>query len=742
MNMKKPWVLAALLSLLLSGCVLYDQDNIAMADSDMLSQTPVAVPQHVDANELGCLPVPGERPCYCMTCENGGYENHEYAQLLGKYYDGSFADGACKIAACNLEDYYKVVDEEEDVQMRSFMLGSGQSFASSGKASLYCGYTLQLATKWMKGGDGVPPRVPLASRATCWLERSVLPVFIYYTGGTAIDEDRTREIAKAFEDGGMGPAILTTEVDWDGSDSDAAGKVKGQLDALDECNGCLSVLAVRSGDYDALKNVLGEPVSPDQHYLGMVDAVGFGFRANDYATCDINKVIYENIKFSRYVLTKYRKPTIWLYAGASEGGSSNGDDPSTGGCVWTGTMVQELYSQLLAQTGDLASAGVLGMSLYEFIDGSGPLPCSDKQGCDFGMLLADGSQKHPEINTWSDMCQEVNMRSDFRNPLIFSQNGQGGACEPEDIRNRQAQLHASERIQSGEGLSMEEVVPMPAINNLGCGEVCPGSGTEMPNPDAYDSAECKGGNICSFASSHCKPHPMIDERADDADISATYMRAIIEQESGFDPLAISCVDVDNNNCNQQEKTAAEICEMAGNPPGCKIDACIGTNPQNGKEQKPCAYGIAQCIEYPGENDQFTKNCGGDEYNPFDPGMSVCCGAGKFAGFLRDGQLPMEKWVKDHWQELAPAGCTGGMQDGEQGWAAYYLASNRYFGTNWNYIEEFKAQRPCTGGTGAYNHYIAYLRSIIKEPYPGTNYGAQVMSRYRSAVLVCGSDCPR
>ena len=168
-------------------------------------------------------------------------------------------------------------------------------------------------------------------------------------------------------------------------------------------------------------------------------------------------------------------------------------------------------------------------------------------------------------------------------------------------------------------------------------------------------------------------------------------------------------------------------------------------------QKPCAYGLAQCIEYPGQYyvanglslpDAINGSCGGEKYNPFDPSMSACCGVKKFSTYLRDAPDATEKWVKHYWPDLAPPNCYGGMENGEQGWAAYYLASNRYFGTTWNRLTDFKNQRPCTGGSGSYNHYIDYLRNnVTSSSPPGTSYGAQVMSRYRSAVSACGSDCP-
>jgi len=727
--------------LMLSGCVLNDQDGNAIGDNgDMIMQNPLAVPKYVDQADLICKEMAGSQPCYCMTCTNKtSYGLLGLGHLLNGFYDTTLVNGTCGVYSCNISDYQEIVQKKSETQMRAFALGSGQSFVSSGRAGLYCDYSLQMAVKWMKGGQDDPPEIPLASRAVCWMERNMLPMFIYYTEGKAIDPARTGEIAQAFNDYGVGPAIITTEAGWDGSDGQAAEKVKAQILAIDSCDKCLTVLAVKPNDYQALYNTMGLPGNVNQGIYGKVDAVGFGFRANDYPHCDIGRIINENLNFSRYILTKYNKPTIWLYVGASEGNSS------TGSCTWSAGDVQQFYDELLANTGGLASSGVLGMSLYELVDRSGPIPCNGVQGCDFGLFDASDNQKHPQLNAWSDMCKEVNMESLARKPLIFSKNGQSGVCDPEGLRNDQALLHSATRIGSDQGLMMAEVVPAEKIKDLGCGETCPGDGSIMPKRSTYDSLD-----EYKFDIGHCGKFPQIDERADDADISATYMRAVFEQESGFDPLAFSyCVDNDNMNCNAEGYTAAQICELAGNPEGCKRDfTCPPGN-------KTCAYGLAQCIEYPGKaytpENQYgqvfdpetggipkaIEGCGGEKYNPFDPGMSACCGVKKFSDYLRERQVSAEKWVNANWNQLSK--CDGGMKPEEKEWAAYYLASNMYFGTDWNVIGYFNDQLGECIGT---QHYIDYLRTVNAVPEPGTEYGAQVMSRYRDAVLDCKSECPR
>jgi len=715
---------------LLSGCVLMDQDGHAIGAGDKLGQNALAVPKYVDNADLICKEMAGDKPCYCMTCTNKTSYSGFFAWLFG-YYDNTLVNGTCGVYSCNMSDYNKTVSGDNTTQMRSFALGSGQSFVSSGTANQYCNYSLQMSVKWMKGNAGSLPAIPQASRAACWLQRSMLPLYIYYTDGKNIDPVRTGKIAQAFA--GAGPVIITTEAGWDGTNLTAAMLVKEQVKAIDSCDKCLTVLAVKPNDYQALYNTMGVPGAVmDQDVYGKVDAVGFGFRANDYPHCDMNRIIFENVNFSRYILEKYNKPTIWLYVGASEGNSS------TGSCKWSARNVQQFYEELLARTGGLASNGVLGMSLYEFVDRSGPIPCNGVQGCDFGMLDVSGEQKHPELNAWSDMCREVNMESMARKPLIFSKNGQGTVCDPSELRNDQALMHSAIIVATDQGQMKGEVDIADKIKNLGCGETCPGSGDTMPNPSAYDSVA--GYDFAN--EEHCSKFPLIDEFADNQDVSATYMRAIIEQESRFDQYAVSNISNSSTGCNNESYAIEEICEYAGVAP----ENCPAFN----KGGKPCAYGLAQCIEYPGQYyaekglglPDAIKDCGGEKYNPFDPGMSACCGAKKFGDFLRNGEgTTAEKWVNSHWAELSKCQ-PGGMVEDERGWAAYYIASNMYYGARWNMLSQFTTQRDSNGDCTGTLHYITYLRSQASGDPPSTAYGAQVMSRYKAAAALCDSDCPK
>jgi len=728
-------VLAAVL-LVAPGCALKDQEDHAIAINDRFTSKPLVVPKYLpDRKDLLCLEINDSKPCYCFTCKNNtGLK----IPLLASSYDHTLVGGACNATYCSQDDYEYFVNKSEDIEMRTFMLGSGQSFVSGGAAGLYCNYTLQLATKWMKGSEGKPPAVPLADRAYCWLGRGMLPLFIYYTGGKEISAAKTSEIAQALNAADAGPAMMTTEAGLNGSDDIQVGEVKAQIEAMQACKKCIKVLAVTSNGHTALYSILGVPGNIDYAELAKVDAIGFGFRTNDYPHCDMDQIIYENINFSSYILQKYNKPTIWLYVGASEGNSSIGNE-STGGCTWDAAKVSTFYKELMAHASEMANDGVLGMSLYEFVDRSGPIPCNGVQGCDFGMLNVSGGQKHPELNAWSDMCQEINVKSEERTPLFFSRNGQGGTKCGLNTQNEQALMHSGMDIGTGLGLMTGDVAATPKIRNMGCGEACV-SNVTMINAGIYDNT----GN--GFADkTHCSLYPLIDEFADNLDISATYMRATVEIESKFNPWAVSNVSDTNMGCNEKNYTMQEICELAGVAPA---DCPAFNHPQG---QKPCAFGLAMCIDYPGkaytkENPFLTqgesppvmrdyiKGCGAEKYNPFDPGMNACCGANVYGEALARARA----YVSAYWASIGNSVCSGGLSEDERHYAEYIIASNSYNGQTMPTIGAFLAQRDNPSACSGEQNYINY---ILRTAPTANLYGAKVMSTYASAVVACTSDCP-
>jgi len=639
---------------------------------------------------------------------------NETSSIFSFMFDESLEGGWCEFQKCNADTFkQKLGDDKDDWWVRSFMLGVGPGFAPTDRANLYCNYSLQLATRWLNG-IGAPPSAPDPRRAQCWLERNILPLYIYNTGGQAIDPAATGEIAARLGSGSggedVGPAIMTTEVNFDSTDEAALYAVVEQIHAIrDNCEKCLVVLAVKSGDMNAVSRVLGDINSPGgvtpEYYI--VDMVGFGFRNTDYPTCSDAEIMYENIPFSRQIVEKFRKPTLWLYVGLSEGNSSDGS------CKWSSGQVQSFYQKLFLASQGLASSGVAGMSFYELTDRSGPLPCNGVQGCDFGLFYANATQKIPQMPEWSNACKAFSTQG-FRSPILYSRNGHGTGCD--FMVNYELYNHIATEINSNRPPPLP-ATPTAKVGNFACGETCP-SEIPLPLPEIYDQA----GAAYEFPESKCTEFPQLEEIAENKEVSPIYFRAVVQQESGFDQFEMSCTDLTNNGCNPQNLTAAEICALVGNPTGCDSNLCTGAN------EKPCAFGLAQCIELPGQVTASTIGCGGFSYNPFDPSMSLCCGVSKYAFFLTFAR----SFIINNWDELSD--CDGGMIDEERDWAAYFIASAYYNGEPVGAdFDDFLAQRgEC--GSGGVENFIEYLGSV--NPYP-----KRVMTSYLDAVIDCGSECP-
>ncbi|MCX8198187.1 MAG: hypothetical protein N3F07_03280 [Candidatus Micrarchaeota archaeon] len=720
--MVKKHLFLLFLSLLASGCALYDYRT---GDPLPGSLNVTELSDDINGSRIVCKELPGPHPCYCVLCENKTSWDLGILNFLNPFFDSSLKGGNCSISHCNISTAVQVIKEDENVQLRTFMLGHGPTFTAGDLSNIYCNYSNQLAVTWLLGANGIPPQVPQSKRAACWLERNIIPIYIYNTQGTAIDPARTGQIASALAD--AGPVIITSEINFNSSDASAVQAVKQQIYQIKRnCPKCLSVLAVKSGDLEGVRAVLEDP-SPSyggKNISSLVDLVGFGFLANDYPDCNVNRIIGYNLAFSRFILRNYSKPTIWLYVGASEGGNANGV------CTFSPGAVREFYQSLFTGIQGFASSGVIGMAFYEFSDRSGPLPCPEGRGCEFGVLSSSGLQKHPHINTWAELCRYYT-QVDYRSPLVFSRNAQGIVCD--FLQNWKMYQIASVEVNTNLGLSNEQVIPLPRKKKLHCGEICV-SDIPLQKPDIYNSYQG-----ASFSGS-CSRYPAIEDYSDDFEISSVYMRALIQQESGFDPWVVSCSPTP---CNIPANTTMDqLCQMAGYSSGCSAHTLNRDNDKTCPPSAPyfCAMGLAQCTRPPGDSLLSRECAGGSSYDPFNASQSICCGARE----LRQRLAQADSFLQANWEKLSE--CPYGMTQDEYGWAKYYLAANMYYGgPAIQHLSSFLSQRDANGKCSGQQHYIKYLReSFTRESIPGlrdSEYGAKQLTIYLDALGDCQSDCP-
>jgi hypothetical protein len=126
-------------------------------------------------------------------------------------------------------------------------------------------------------------------------------------------------------------------------------------------------------------------------------------------------------------------------------------------------------------------------------------------------------------------------------------------------------------------------------------------------------------------------------------------------------------------------------------------------------------------------------CGAENYDPFNPPNSACCGTMKLSEYLNKA----ETFLKINRGQLEACKEQGAMVATEFGWARYYLGALGYNGAPIDKLADFKKQRDDPEACkGTYVHYIEYLNSVISN-----TYAQDATSFFLSAVGACQSECP-
>jgi len=123
---------------------------------------------------------------------------------IGFRADTSLIGGNCSFSVCNQSSFFELAKNLQsgsfDRIPAFFFVGQGSTFIDFEQANSYCNNTMKLAVDWLVGKDGEAPAIPAARRAQCYLGHGVIPLYIYYSDGKNISEERTKEIAKSLSD--------------------------------------------------------------------------------------------------------------------------------------------------------------------------------------------------------------------------------------------------------------------------------------------------------------------------------------------------------------------------------------------------------------------------------------------------------------------------------------------------------------------------------------------------------------
>ena len=736
--------------------------------------------------------------CICMPCKN---------RTAWFGFLTSYAGGSCRFQKnCTPEVFNRLVNKTltPAESPHQFMIGQGYSFSDWGDANPYCGNRLDMAVQWLVGSNSTNYSLPDPERAMCLLDKGIMPVYVLYSNGKAVNYAQTRKIAELLGKKGpsvtpagalimggggpVGPVIVTTEMDFNSSSPDFVQNVTKQIDAInngcqnkrtggsDEEIHCFVALGIQMGDYEGLKKIMD--ALPDKK---QVDLVAFGVNAHTVnltgsrdAYCNPDYVFQQALKFARYSLYNYSKPTVMPYVMLDAAGTDGYNS-----CNWTEIKMTEGYSSLFSTwLLPLQKAGVIGIAAYDFNSSQfglgNPLGCLD---CSLGK---NGNR----MRSWFGPCRSYKLLSAKYpagdNMIVFS-NESGGTCD--------YSLNPMGIFQMAYGSYANAITPdltPPNATLVRC-DSCVNENYTFP----------LGGLTPSFAGKeYCTKYPVLDFYSSKRNLDPMLVRAIVLAEApGFDPCAAACVSLTPRGGCLQE-CYGKAYDYVPDPEG------ICHNADQPKQQgvRYCGLGLMQILEppytfwpaalrsdnTPGQyytgypNDQLylealNKGRSGliaeakaecsDRFNPFNVSHAACFGTYKFARNLDTAKgIVSANTLK-----------LGAGDPNTQRIYAYYLALHFYrgdriggtydeyeqtttpgwiddFAAKKQYTEEFCARPENKDSTGCTQRlvdkcygetdFIKFVRKCKFEDLGKPDYGSRVLSYYLGLTQNCDNAvCP-
>ena len=543
--------------------------------------------------------------CVCMVCKN---ETPPFPFSL--FFESSLEGGSCAWNICGEKEFLDYSKPSTKEALNFFMIGQGSSFAEFNDANPYCNNSLRLAVKWLDSLGYFEYPIPDPNRARCFLDKEAMPLFILYSSGKAVDPNQAGKIAAELN--GVGPAIITTEINFNGSNSEVLTNVSNQLIQMKHnCPDCLIALAPKLGDFKSVDAILS-----NRQLWDSTDIVAFGIDSRDFDTCDPAMLYLTALNFSQYILYTHHKPTLWAYVLIDRGYDN-------GRCMWTNESATKAYSDLIDYAPAYVDAGVMGASLYS-LQGLGPLECDD---C--GIMKNRTTPIQPYEGAWFYNCQQY-YSTRGRLPLVFS-DAPGSYC----TFGGNYYMYTS-ALQSTWAVDYPPVLPMETFYRC---EAC--LYTEpVPGMDT--------GSHSAPPEEYCEVFPEIDYYADLYDIDPALFRSLIWRESGFNPCSVGKSEWYRGMCGGYEapidpaEDLTGICPTKDFPPGYAA----------------CSWGLTQIFTPPywyWEETEWNEThdvrralaCGGEEFNPLNPVHNVCSGA----ALARNKLSAARNFVSNHEAQL-------------------------------------------------------------------------------------------
>ena len=323
-------------------------------------------------------------------------------------------------------------------------------------------------------------------------------------------------------------------------------------------------------------------------------------------------------------------------------------------------------------------------------------------------------------------------------PIIFSSNGvQTNQCNAFESGSGSKLFY---RSSTSNAMPSDAALMEPPLNadlqkqisQMQCGACM----FESPMPKAF--CEISASNT-AFPKDACTQYPQMDDVFLLKSEDPVFMRSIAIGESGLgysDSSACAIGAKSGSSCGRGDKSRSVI---LASPylPYCSVSDLKSSLDSKGIDDSStfaCGLGVMQCIDAPGYVSDFTKDCGGSSYNPFNPYNSACCGSNAFNSAFK-GARTIILQLRDANDDIS-----GEISDSEIDWYAAWLAMDRFYlgmTVPISEIEQYSAQ-----SDGSFVKYTISLYEKYKKNGWSPYYGTSVIIRYNNGILKCTSGCPQ
>ncbi len=554
--------------------------------------------------------------------------------------------------------------------VRSFMFGQGPTFAEFDEANAYCKDNMSMVVKWVKWDPSTPFLSPYVgttlwektmqrTRAKCYLDLNIIPVYIFYANSTptAVDPAKVGQFAANFKDTSgveVGPVVISPEFAYNLNKIGGPARIaQSIINIKAACSTCLIMLSPPEEDMASIDAIFNY----DPNLREKVNIIGQSWTLSKDENCSFYGSLKKKLDFSKAVLAKYQKPTLWAYLAAAN--ASN--DKKT--CNWTAGDIADAFDMIYINSPGLVSAGGIGIGHYEFLEGPDPTYNCSSPNCDFGLMKIVNNaevQKQPMFNRWFNRCNgyyqvDVNSSGIIENmsrvPLVFNFYGDNGTeCNLIPNLGPYRMMRLSTTPEAAGPATMAKPPEVytcdRCFGNLSFLPKSPGYPFALPSAwyGTYNSQKIWFDDLHLALGWHTIAVPPADilcdkfrltirkqsETACKWELDPLFVRAVVDRDSGYNQCKVRFTYWSDPNCNVGNplpipfvSDPTGVCPPQAVPPSCP-------KPGGGFEPcKPCSFGLMRCENFPYTQQSYTAggpNGCGDKFNPFDVGMGTCCGA--------------------------------------------------------------------------------------------------------------------